>query len=180
MRTVPIRSTTILALRHGGIVVMAGDGQVTLGQSVMKHGARKVRRLHGGDILAGFAGATADAFTLFDKFEGKLDQHRGNLTRAAVELAKDWRTDRVLRRLEALLVAASRDSLLVISGSGDIIEPDDPVTAIGSGGTYALAAARALMAHSQLGARAIAEEAMKIAASLCIYTNDQIVVEELA
>jgi len=180
MRTVPIRSTTILALRHGGIVVMAGDGQVTLGQSVMKHGARKVRRLHGGDVLAGFAGATADAFTLFDKFEGKLDQHRGNLTRAAVELAKDWRTDRVLRRLEALLVAASRDSLLVISGSGDIIEPDEPVTAIGSGGTYALAAARALMAHSQLGARAIAEEAMKIAASLCIYTNDQIVVEELA
>ena len=180
MRTVPIRSTTILALRHGGIVVMAGDGQVTLGQSVMKHGARKVRRLHGGDILAGFAGATADAFTLFDKFEGKLDQHRGNLTRAAVELAKDWRTDRVLRRLKALLVAASRESLLVISGSGDIIEPDEPVTAIGSGGTYALAAARALMAHSQLGARAIAEEAMKIAASLCIYTNDQIVVEELA
>ena len=180
MRTVPIRSTTILALRHRGAVVMAGDGQVTLGQSVMKHGARKVRRLHGGDILAGFAGATADAFTLFDKFEGKLDQHRGNLTRAAVELAKDWRTDRVLRRLEALLVAASRESLLVISGSGDIIEPDDPVTAIGSGGTYALAAARALMAHSQLGARAIAEEAMKIAASLCIYTNDQIVVEELA
>ena len=180
MRTVPIRSTTILALRHGGIVVMAGDGQVTLGQSVMKHGARKVRRLHGGDVLAGFAGATADAFTLFDKFEGKLDQHRGNLTRAAVELAKDWRTDRVLRRLEALLVAASRESLLVISGSGDIIEPDEPVTAIGSGGTYALAAARALMAHSQLGARAIAEEAMKIAASLCIYTNDQIVVEELA
>ena len=180
MRTVPIRSTTILALRHGGIVVMAGDGQVTLGQSVMKHGARKVRRLHGGDILAGFAGATADAFTLFDKFEGKLDQHRGNLTRAAVELAKDWRTDRVLRRLEALLVAASRDSLLVISGSGDIIEPDEPVTAIGSGGTYALAAARALMAHSQLGARDIAEEAMKIAASLCIYTNDQIIVEELA
>jgi len=180
MRTVPIRSTTILALRHGGIVVMAGDGQVTLGQSVMKHGARKVRRLHGGDVLAGFAGATADAFTLFDKFEGKLDQHRGNLTRAAVELAKDWRTDRVLRRLEALLVAASRDSLLVISGSGDIIEPDEPVTAIGSGGTYALAAARALRAHSQLGARAIAEEAMKIAASLCIYTNDQIVVEELA
>ena len=180
MRTVPIRSTTILALRHRGAVVMAGDGQVTLGQSVMKHGARKVRRLHGGDVLAGFAGATADAFTLFDKFEGKLDQHRGNLTRAAVELAKDWRTDRVLRRREALLVAASRESLLVIAGSGDIIEPDEPVTAMGSGGTYALAAARALMAHSQLGARDIAEEAMKIAASLCIYTNDQIIVEELA
>ena len=175
-----IRSTTILAVRHRGAVVMAGDGQVTLGQSVMKRSARKVRRLHGGRVLAGFAGASADAFTLFDKFEAKLEQHNGNLTRAAVELAKEWRTDRVLRRLEALLVAASREALLVISGSGDIIEPDEPVTAIGSGGTYALAAARALMAHSELGARAIAEEAMKIAASLCIYTNEQIVVEELA
>jgi ATP-dependent HslUV protease, peptidase subunit HslV len=174
-----LRSTTILALRHGGAVVMAGDGQVTLGQSVMKRGARKVRRLHGGRILAGFAGASADAFTLFDKFEAKLDQHNGNLTRAAVELAKDWRTDRILRRLEALLLTASHDTLLVISGSGDIIEPDEPVTAIGSGGSYALAAARALIAHSQLPARVIAEEAMRIAASICIYTNDQIVVEEL-
>ena len=179
MRTPEIRSTTILAIRHRGAVVMAGDGQVTLGQSVMKRGARKVRRLHGGRVLAGFAGATADAFTLFDKFEAKLDQHGGNLTRAAVELAKDWRTDRVLRRLEALLLAASRDALLVISGAGDIIEPDEPVTAIGSGGSYALAAARALMAHSDLPARSIAEEAMKIAASICIYTNDQIVVEAL-
>jgi ATP-dependent HslUV protease subunit HslV len=174
-----IRSTTILAVRHKGSVVMAGDGQVTLGQSVMKRSARKVRRLHGGRILAGFAGASADAFTLFDKFEGKLEQHSGNLTRAAVELAKDWRTDRILRRLEALLLAASRDALLIISGSGDIIEPDEPVTAIGSGGSYALAAARALMAHSDLPPRAIAEEAMKIAASICIYTNDQIVIEEL-
>ncbi len=174
-----IRSTTILALRHRGVVVMAGDGQVTLGQSVMKRGARKVRRLHGGRILAGFAGASADAFTLFDKFESKLEQHNGNLTRAAVELAKDWRTDRVLRRLEALLLTASREALLVISGSGDIIEPDEPATAIGSGGSYALAAARALMAHSDLTPRAVAEEAMKIAASICIYTNDQIVIEEL-
>ena len=174
-----IRSTTILALRHRGAIVMAGDGQVTLGQAVMKRGARKVRRLHGGRILAGFAGASADAFTLFDKFEAKLDQHNGNLTRAAVELAKDWRTDRILRRLEALLLTASRDALLVISGSGDIIEPDEPVTAIGSGGPYALAAARALMAHSELAPRAIAEEAMKIAASICIYTNDQVVIESL-
>jgi ATP-dependent HslUV protease subunit HslV len=174
-----IRSTTVLALRHRGMTVMAGDGQVTLGQSVMKRGARKVRRLHGGRILAGFAGASADAFTLFDKFEAKLEQHNGNLTRAAVELAKDWRTDRILRRLEALLLAASRETLLIISGSGDIIEPDEPVTAIGSGGPFALAAARALMAHSQLDAPAIATEAMRIAAAICIYTNDQIVVEEL-
>lgn len=175
-----IRSTTILALRHGGSVVMAGDGQVTLGNAVMKHGARKVRRLHGGKVLAGFAGASADAFTLFDKFEAKLEQHRGNLTRAAVELAKDWRTDRVLRRLEALLLAANTDAILVISGSGDIIEPDEPVAAIGSGGGYALAAARALMAHSPLPARAIAEASMRIAASICIYTNGEIVAEELA
>ena len=174
-----IRSTTILALRHGGSVVMAGDGQVTLGNTVMKHGARKVRRLNNGRVLAGFAGASADAFTLFDKFEAKLDQHQGNLTRAAVELAKDWRTDRVLRRLEALLLAASRETILVISGSGDIIEPDEPVTAIGSGGSYALAAAKGLMKHSQLDAKAIAAAAMRIAAEICIYTNDEIVVEEL-
>ncbi len=175
-----IRSTTILALRHQGRVVMAGDGQVTLGQAVMKRGARKVRRLHAGRVLAGFAGASADAFTLFDKFEVKLDQHQGNLTRAAVELAKDWRSDRVLRRLEALLIAASADAILVISGSGDIIEPDEPVTAIGSGGSFALAAARALIKHSPLPADAIAREAMLIAASLCIYTNEEIIVEELA
>ena len=174
-----IRSTTILALRHQGCVVMAGDGQVTLGNAVMKHGARKVRRLHGGKVLAGFAGASADAFTLFDKFEGKLEQHQGNLQRAAVELAKEWRTDRMLRRLEALLLTANSDSLLIISGSGDVIEPDEPVTAIGSGGPFALAAARALIAHSQLDARAVASEAMKIAASLCIYTNDHVILESL-
>ncbi len=174
-----IRSTTILALRHRDVVVMAGDGQVSLGNTVMKRGARKVRRLHGGKVLAGFAGATADAFTLFDKFEAKLEQYNGNLMRAAVELAKDWRTDRVLRRLEALLLAASRDGILVLSGSGDIIEPDEPVTAIGSGGNYALAAARALIAHGQLDARAIAVESMRIAASICVFTNDQLTIEEL-
>lgn len=174
-----IRSTTILALRHQGKVVMAGDGQVTLGNAVMKSSARKVRRLHGGRVLAGFAGASADAFTLFDKFENKLEQYAGNLTRAAVELAKDWRTDRVLRRLEAMLVAASRDSLLLISGSGDIIEPDEPVIAIGSGGNYALAAALALTAHSSLSAHDIAKESMQIAASICIYTNDKLIIEEL-
>lgn len=175
-----VRSTTILALRHRGTVVMAGDGQVSLGTSIMKHRARKVRRLHNGRVLAGFAGASADAFTLFDKFEAKLEQYNGNLTRAAVELAKDWRTDRILRRLEALLIAASADALLVLSGSGDIIEPDDPVIAIGSGGDYALAAARALMAHTALEPRTIAEEAMRIAASICLYTNEHLVIEELA
>jgi ATP-dependent HslUV protease subunit HslV len=174
-----VRSTTILALRHRGVVVMAGDGQVSIGSSIMKRTARKVRRLHGGSILAGFAGASADAFTLFDKFEAKLEQYHGNLTRASVELAKDWRTDRVLRRLEALLLAASRDTLLLLSGSGDIIEPDEPVIAIGSGGNYALSAARALIAHSDLDAPSIAREAMQIAASICLYTNDQLVIEEL-
>jgi ATP-dependent HslUV protease subunit HslV len=174
-----LRSTTILALRHRGSVVMAGDGQVSLGQAIMKRSARKVRRLRGGEVLAGFAGASADAFTLFEKFEAKLEQFGGNLPRAAVELAKDWRTDRVLRRLEALVLAANRETLLVISGSGDIIEPDEPVIAIGSGGNYALAAARALVAHSDLDARAIAETAMRIAASICVYTNEQIVIEEL-
>ena len=174
-----IRATTILALRRGGRVVVAGDGQVSLGNTVMKHGARKVRRLHGGAVLAGFAGDSADAFTLFDKFEKQLEQHNGNLRRAAVELAKDWRTDRVLRRLEALLIAADREAVLVLSGSGDIIEPDDEVIAIGSGGNYALAAARALMQHTTLDARTIAEAAMHIAASICVYTNDRIVIEEL-
>ncbi len=175
-----IRSTTILVLRKGDRVVMAGDGQVTMGSAVMKHGARKVRRLHNDAILAGFAGATADAFTLFDKFEAKLQQFNGNLTRAAVELSKDWRTDRVLRRLEALLVTASRDTILVLSGSGDVIEPDEPAIAIGSGGNFALAAARALIAHTDLDARSIAEESMRIAASLCVYTNDTLVIEELS
>jgi ATP-dependent HslUV protease subunit HslV len=175
-----VRSTTILALRHRGVVVMAGDGQVSIGATIMKQSARKVRRLHGGSVLAGFAGATADAFNLFDKFEAKLEQFQGNLTRASVELAKDWRTDRVLRRLEALLLAASRDTLLLLSGSGDIIEPDEPVIAIGSGGNYALSAARALIAHGDLDASSIARESLRIAASICLYTNDQIVIEELA
>jgi len=174
-----IRSTTIVALRHRGQVVMAGDGQVSLGSTVMKHGARKVRRIYGGKVLAGFAGASADAFTLFDKFEKQLEQHGGNLRRAAVELAKDWRTDRVLRRLEALLIAADREALLVLSGSGDVIEPDDNVIAIGSGGNYALAAARVLMRRTELDARTIAEEAMREAAAICVYTNDQVVIEEL-
>jgi len=174
-----IRSTTILALRHQGTVVMAGDGQVSLGNTVMKRTARKVRRIYNGQVAAGFAGSSADAFTLFDKFEKKLEQYNGNLTRAAVELAKDWRTDRILRRLEALLIAANRESILVLSGSGDIIEPDDDVIAIGSGGNYALAAARALIKHSSLTPRAIAEEAMRIAAGICVFTNDSFVIEEL-
>ena len=174
-----LRSTTILALQHRGKVVMAGDGQVSLGDAVIKSGARKVRTLHEGRVLAGFAGASADAFTLFDKFEAKLEEYNGNLTRAAVELAKDWRSDRVLRRLEALLITANRDSIFVLSGSGDVIEPDEPVIGIGSGGNYAVAAARALMQHSDLDTRSIAEEAMRIAASICIYTNDKLVIEEL-
>ena len=178
-RTKRIRSTTILALRHNGKVVVAGDGQVSFGNTVMKRTARKVRRIYNGKVVAGFAGASADAFTLFDKFEKQLEQNNGNLRRAAVELAKDWRTDRVLRRLEALLVAADRDALLVLSGSGDVIEPDDNVIAIGSGGNYALAAARVLMKHTQLDARTIAEEAMHEAAAICVFTNDQLVIEEL-
>lgn len=175
----PLRGTTILCVRHKGKVVMAGDGQVTLGETVIKHRARKVRRLYKDQVLAGFAGATADAFTLFERFEGKLDQYNGNLLRAAVELAKDWRTDRALRRLEALLLVADRDYSLIISGTGDVVEPDDGVVGIGSGGPYAEAAARALVRHSDLSAREIAEEAMRIAASLCIFTNEEIVVEEL-
>jgi len=174
-----MHATTILALRHNGTAVMAGDGQVSMGATIMKRTARKVRRLHNGTVLAGFAGATADAFTLFEKFEKQLEQYNGNLRRAAVELAKDWRTDRVLRRLEALLIAADRETLLVLSGAGDIIEPDDNVIAIGSGGLYALAAARVLMRHTTLAARTIAEEAMRVAASICIYTNDTFTIEEL-
>ncbi|MFI5398163.1 MAG: ATP-dependent protease subunit HslV [Candidatus Binatia bacterium] len=174
-----IRSTTILALRHKGKVVMAGDGQVSMGGTVMKRTARKVRRLYNGKVVAGFAGASGDALTLFDKFEKQLEQHGGNLRRAAVELEKDWRTDRVLRRLEALLIAADGDALLVLSGSGDVIEPDDNVIAIGSGGNYALAAARVLMKHTDLDARTIAAEAMREAAAICVYTNDQLVIEEL-
>ena len=171
--------TTILALRRAGKVVMAGDGQVSFGNTVMKRGARKVRTIYDGKVLAGFAGSTADAFTLFEKYERCLQQHGGNLRRAAVELAKEWRSDRVLRRLEALLLTADRDLLLLLSGSGDIIEPDDDVIAIGSGGNYALAAARVLMKHTQLDARAIAEEAMRVAAEICVFTNDQLTVEEL-
>jgi ATP-dependent HslUV protease subunit HslV len=174
-----LRSTTILCVRHRGRVVLAGDGQVTLGQTVMKRNARKIRRLYQDRVLAGFAGSGADALTLFERFETKLGQVNGNLKRAAVELAKDWRTDRLLRRLEALLVIADRETSLVVSGTGDVIEPEDGVCAIGSGGNFALAAARALVAHSDLGARAIAEEAMRIAAAICVYTNDTLVLEEL-
>lgn len=174
-----MKGTTILVVRKGEQVIVAGDGQVTMGDTVLKHHARKVRRLYHGRVIAGFAGATADAFTLFERFEAKLEQYNGNLRRAAVELAKDWRTDRILRRLEALLAAVDRESSLVISGTGDVIEPDDGLAAIGSGGPYALAAARALATNSDLDARQIAETAMKITADLCIYTNDQFVFEEL-
>jgi len=174
-----IISTTVLSVRHKGKVVMSGDGQVSFGDVVVKHTAKKVRRLFNNKIIAGFAGSTADALALFSKFESKLEEYRGNLLRAAVELAKDWRTDRVLRRLEALLIVADREKTLVISGNGDVIEPDDGIVAIGSGGGYAQAAAKALALHSDMDARQIAEEAMKIAASICIYTNDQIVFEEL-
>lgn len=174
-----IKGTTILAVKRGGKVTVAGDGQVTLDVTIMKHGARKVRRLYHNQVIVGFAGATADAFTLFDRFDQKLEQHNGNLLRAAVELTKDWRTDRVLRHLEALMIAVSREHSLIISGSGDVIESDDDVMAIGSGGPYALAAARALVRHSGLTAAEIAKEAMKIASEICIYTNNNITVEEL-
>jgi ATP-dependent HslUV protease subunit HslV len=175
-----LRSTTILAVRHRGRVVLGGDGQVTLGQTVVKHNATKVRRLYQDRVLAGFAGAGADAITLFERFEQKLEKVGGNLRRAAVELAKDWRTDRMLRRLEALMVVADRDALLIVSGTGDVIEPEDGVAAIGSGGNFALAAARALVRHSTLEARQVVEEAMRIAAAICVYTNDHLTVEELA
>ncbi|HBT47973.1 MAG TPA: HslU--HslV peptidase proteolytic subunit [Peptococcaceae bacterium] len=174
-----MEGTTVVAVRRDGKVAMGSDGQVTLGNTVLKHGARKVRRLYRGQVLAGFAGSVADALALFEKFEGKLEEYHGNLWRAAVELGKDWRTDRMLRRLEALLVVGDREGLLLISGSGEILEPDDGVVAIGSGGPYALAAARALLNHTGLDAATIAREALKIAASICIYTNDNIVVEEL-
>jgi len=173
------RGTTIICVRKEGRVALAGDGQVTLGNTVMKHTARKIRRLHDDKVLAGFAGSTADAFTLFEKFEAKLKEFRGNLTRAAVEMAKDWRTDRVLRRLEALLIIADADTTLVLSGAGDVIEPDDGVAAVGSGGSYALAAARAMLAHSDLEAHQIVEQALHIAADICIYTNEKITVEAL-
>lgn len=173
------KGTTILCVRKDGQVALAGDGQVTLGNTVMKHSARKIRRMYENRILAGFAGSTADAFTLFEKFDAKLQEFRGNLPRAAVALAKDWRTDRMLRRLEALLIVADSETTLVLSGAGDVIEPDDGIAAIGSGGSFALAAARGLVNHSELSAREICEESMKIAADICIYTNDRILVETL-
>jgi ATP-dependent HslUV protease, peptidase subunit HslV len=172
-------STTVLAVRHRGRAVMASDGQVTFGQTVMKERARKIRRLHNDRILAGFAGSAADAFSLFSRFESKLEQYRGNIERSVVELAKDWRTDRFLRRLEAMLIVVDQAHTFLVSGTGDLIEPDDGVVAIGSGGPFALAAARALVRHSDLDARAIVEESMRIAASLCIYTNEQLTIEEL-
>ena len=173
------RHTTILCVRHQGKVAMAGDGQVTLGHAVVKHGARKIRKLHGGGVLAGFAGSAADAFALFTRFEAKLEEYRGNLERASVELVKDWRTDRALRRLEAQLIVASDSHSYLLSGTGDLIEPDDGLIAIGSGGPVALAAARALLSHSGLSAREIALAAMKIAASIDIFTNDSVSLETL-
>ena len=178
-KTPRIRSTTVLCVRRDGKVVMAADGQVTLGEGVIKHNARKIRRLYQDKILAGFAGSTADAFSLFSRFEAKLEQYHGNLGRAAVELAKDWRTDKILRNLEALLIVADPGQTFLISGAGDVIEPDEGIAAIGSGGSYALAAARALMNKTTLPARIIAEEAMSIAGQICIFTNDRITYEEL-
>jgi ATP-dependent HslUV protease subunit HslV len=173
------KGTTIIAVRHNGTVAIGGDGQVTFGSSILKARANKIRRLYKDKVLAGFAGATADAFTLFERFEAKLEQHHGNLLRSAVELAKDWRTDRILRKLEALLIVVDKEHSLIISGNGDVVEPDDGIAAIGSGGSFALAAARVLVKHSDLDTKAIVEEAMKIASEICIYTNDNIVIEEL-
>src|SRR3954470_2459568 len=174
-----IRSTTVLCVRRNGTVVLAGDGQVTLGESVIKHSAKKIRRIYNDKILAGFAGSTADAFTLFSRFEVKLEQYHGNLGRAAVELGRDWRTDKFLRNLEALLLVSDKDQTFLLSGQGDVIEPDSGIAAIGSGGPYAQAAAQALAGHTELSPRQIAEEAMKIAGKMCIYTNDKVTVEEL-
>jgi ATP-dependent HslUV protease, peptidase subunit HslV len=169
----------VIAVRHRGQVAVAGDGQVSIGNTIVKAGARKVRKLYGERVVAGFAGAAADAFTLFARFEAKLEEHRGNLSRAAVELAKDWRSDRVLRRLEALLAVADREYSFIVSGTGDVIEPDDGLIGIGSGGPYALAAARALISHSDLDAKGIAAEAMRVAATICVFTNDHLTVEVL-
>ena len=182
MRTVlgqTVRSTTVVALRRNGVTVMAGDGQVSLGDTVLKGTARKVRTLLDGKILVGFAGSAADGLALFERLEGKLRQFGGNLTRAAVELAKDWRTDKILRRLDAVILVADREKLFFISGTGDVLEPDEGIAAIGSGGSYALAAARALTRHTDMGAREVATEALKMAAEICIYTNDRIVVEQI-
>jgi ATP-dependent HslUV protease, peptidase subunit HslV len=174
-----IRSTTVLSVRRNGQVVLAGDGQVTLGESVIKHTAKKIRRLYQDKILAGFAGSTADAFSLFSRFESKLEQYHGNIGRAAVELAKDWRTDKFLRHLEALLLVCDKEQTFLLSGQGDVIEPDGGIAAIGSGGPFAQAAAQALADHTELPARQIAAEAMKIAGKMCIYTNDSVTFEEL-
>ena len=174
-----IRSTTVICVRHKGKTAMAADGQVTMGQTILKETAQKIRRLAKGDVLAGFAGATSDAFALFTRFEAKFEEYRGNLARAAIELAKDWRTEKALRQLDALLVVANTETSLLISGTGDVVEPDDGIVAIGSGGPYALAAARALIAHTDLGAREIATEALDIAAGICVYTNRKTTVEEL-
>ena len=174
-----LHATTILSVRRGGKVVIGGDGQVSLGNTVMKGNARKVRLLYKGKVLAGFAGATADAFTLFERFEGKLEKHSGHLTRAAVELAKDWRTDRMLRRLEALLLVADKTASLILTGNGDVIEPEDSLMAIGSGGAFAQSAARALLDNTELSARDVVEKSLHIAADVCVYTNHNLVIEEL-
>jgi len=174
-----IRSTTIICVRHKGKLAMAGDGQVTIGDTVLKQTAKKIRRLLNGDILAGFAGSTSDAFALFSRFEVKLEEYQGNLSRAAIELAKDWRMDRALRRLEALLIVADKESSFLISGTGDVVEPDDGIVAIGSGGSYSLAAARALIKHTKLSAKEIALESLKISSDICVYTNNIFIVEEL-
>ena len=171
--------TTIIAVKRDGKIAIAGDGQVSLQNTIMKHTAKKVRRMKSDKVIAGFAGSTADAFTLFEKFEAKLDEYRNNLTRAAVELAKDWRTDRVLRRLEALLIVADKEKIYTLSGNGDVIEPDDGVAAIGSGGPYALAAGRALLKHTSLSAKEIAEEALRIASEICVFTNNHVSTEEV-
>jgi ATP-dependent HslUV protease subunit HslV len=174
-----MRGTTIICIRHKGKVAIAGDGQVTLGDTVLKKKANKIRTLYKGKVVAGFSGATSDAFALFSRFEAKLEEYHGNLPRAAIELAKDWRLDRSLRRLEALLIVADKENSFLISGTGDIVEPDDGIIAIGSGGTFALAAARALLKHTQLSAKELVLEAMKVSADICIYTNDKISIEEL-
>lgn len=172
------QATTIICVRHKGKLAIAGDGQVTMGDTILKKKANKIRSLYKGNVLAGFSGATSDAFALFSRFEAKLEEYRGNLSRAAIELAKDWRMDRALRRLEALLIVADKENSFLISGTGDVIEPDDGIIAIGSGGAFALSAARALIIHSKLSAKDVAREAMKIASDICVYTNDQIIIEE--
>ena len=179
MRPQPIRSTTILAIRHRGEVVVAGDGQVSLGATVIKHQAKKVRRLYHDQVITGFAGSTADAFTLFSRFENKLEEYRGNLRRAAVELSKEWRTDKYLQKLEALLIVADREALLLLSGAGDVLEPEENVIAIGSGGPYALAAARALLRNTSMEVEEVVRRSLKIASEICIYTNDTLTVEVL-